>query len=566
MRLRARQVEFVDRCVDALEANGNTLGVAPTGFGKSVALSAVAGRYTNAGANAVIVQHRDELVEQNIEKFRLVNPRSSVGMFNADMKDFGGQATFAMAQTLSRQANLDRMPPVDLMVIDEGHHAAADGYLRMVDHGRKLNPNMRLFLVTATPNRGDKRSLRGIVDNVADVVTLKELIEARLLVRPRSFVIDLGVQNELRGVKKRADEFDMSVVEGILDKEVLRDRVVEEWAKVAADRQTVAFCSTVTHATHVAETFRSNGIRAACVWGDMPDVERKSTLAAYERGDIQVLTNVAVLTEGWDAPITSCVILLRPASYLCTVIQMVGRGLRILDPEKHPGVSKDDCVVLDFGTSLLMHGGLEQQVNIDQAGVKDCPECAVKVPAQVPECPICGYIWPKPEAEATVRMIGGDEGDGDEKPAVLTEFVMTEIELLADSPFRYENIFGGLVSIATALDAWVAVISYHHRWHAVGGAKMLGVKHLADSDDRFVAMAAADDFLRIHGDDETAHKTKRWMSQPCSDKQRDLLGLEPMAAIGVTKYVAACRIEWKFNEKAIRGLLERASGGMRRAA
>ena len=79
-----------------------------------------------------------------------------------------------------------------------------------------------------------------------------------------------------------------------------------------------------------------------------------------------MVVNVAVLTEGWDHPPTSCVVLLRPSSYKCTMIQMVGRGLRTVDPQEHPGVIKTDCIVLDFGTSSLLHGSLEQDVDLDR--------------------------------------------------------------------------------------------------------------------------------------------------------------------------------------------------------
>ena len=73
-----------------------------------------------------------------------------------------------------------------------------------------------------------------------------------------------------------------------------------------------------------------------------------------------------MLTEGWDHPPTSCVVLLRPSSYKSTMIQMVGRGLRTVDPEEHPGVIKTDCIVLDFGTSTLLHGSLEQDVDLER--------------------------------------------------------------------------------------------------------------------------------------------------------------------------------------------------------
>jgi DNA repair protein RadD len=86
--------------------------------------------------------------------------------------------------------------------------------------------------------------------------------------------------------------------------------------------------------------------------------------AAYSAGKIQVVVNVAVLTEGWDDQPTSCVVLLRPSSYKSTMIQMIGRGLRTVNPEEHPGVIKSDCIVLDFGTSTLLHGSLEQDVDL----------------------------------------------------------------------------------------------------------------------------------------------------------------------------------------------------------
>jgi hypothetical protein len=471
-----------------------------------------------------------------------------------------------MIQTLSGAKNLEGMPPFDLVAIDEGHHAVADSYLRVIDTAKKRNPNVKLLLVTATPNRGDRKALRGVVDNVADQITLKELIEARLLVRPRTLVVDIGVRGELAGVKKTMSDFDMNAVEAIMDKEVLNDRIVTEWAAVAGDRQTVVFCSTVKHAMHVAEAFRASGVRAATIEGQMSAADRRETLAAYDRGEIQVITNVAVLTEGWDHQPTSCVVLLRPSSYKSTMIQMIGRGLRKVEPERYPGIIKDDCIILDFGTSILTHGSIEQDVDINQEGVKDCPECTATLPAQCPECAICGYEWPRVEIDShlTQLPIIGGEGSIGEQKAALSEFIMSEVDLLADSPFRYETLFEGIVSMASAMDAWGLVVSYAGRWHAIGGGKDIGIKHLADGHDRLLAMAAADDFLRQHGDAEAANKAKRWMTEPATAKQCEMLGVSAMGALGLTKYKATCLIQWKWSEKAVRRILENSA--QRRAA
>jgi superfamily II DNA or RNA helicase len=555
MQLRPRQRVFVDKSVAALEQRGNTLGVAPTGAGKTVMLSATAGAILNQGGSGIILQHRDELVTQNRATFEKVNPRRSTGLFTADRKEWGYDCTFAMVATLANQRNLDGMPPVDFLGIDEGHHAVAPSYLKIIDTQRKRNPNVKLFLVTATPGRGDGRALRAVVDNVSDQISLKELIEARLLVRPRTLVVDIGVQGELAGVRKTVNDFDMTAVEAIMDKQVLNDRIVAEWAKVAGERQTVIFCSTVAHAQHVAETFRQMGYRAACVEGNMTTQERRATLDAYDRGDLQIITNVAVLTEGWDHQPTSCVILLRPSSYKSTMIQMIGRGLRKVEPSRYPGVVKDDCIVMDFGTSILTHGSIEQDIDLEGNGIKDCPECAASVPAQMRECAICGYEWPRDPVDPLAA--GGEGGEGGAKQrSELTEFILTEVDLLADSPFRYETLFEGLVSMASGIDAWAAVIAYRGYWHAIGGGKDIGLLHLADNGDRLLAMAAADDFLREHGDADAAKKTKRWLSEPPSDKQLSMLRLQPMQAFGMTKYKATCLIQWKWSERAIKRILE----------
>src|SRR3546814_21163420 len=108
------------------------------------------------------------------------------------------------------------MPPLDFMVIDEGHHAAADSYLRTIDRAYKMYPDMKMLLLTDTPNRGDKKALRGVVSNVADPITHKELIDARHLVPPRTLVIEIGVRGELATVRKKTSDFDITAVGALL--------------------------------------------------------------------------------------------------------------------------------------------------------------------------------------------------------------------------------------------------------------------------------------------------------------------------------------------------------------
>src|SRR6056297_90533 len=404
MLLRPRQKQFVERSLSALETHGNALGVAPTGAGKTIMLSAVAGRAVGGSdAKACVLAHRDEMTSQNRAKFARINPEIATSVVDAREKAGDGQVTFAMVPTLARSSNLDALPTLDLLVIDEAHHAAAESYRRIIDRARDRNPDCRVYGVTATPNRGDRKALRPVFSNVADQIRIGELIASGNLVPPRTFVIDVGVQEELGQVRKSVDDFDMEAVDAIMNRALVTEAVIRHWKKKAGDRQTVVFCSTVDHARNVAAAFAAAGAPSGLVHGDMSAGERRATLAAYAAGEVQVIVNVAVLTEGWDHPPTSCVVLLRPSSYKSTMIQMVGRGLRTVDPAEHPGVIKTDCVILDFGTSSLTHGTLEQDVDLDgksetaEAPCKTCPACQADIPLASMECPLCGYLWEREE-------------------------------------------------------------------------------------------------------------------------------------------------------------------------
>ena len=137
MLLRPRQKIFVERSVHALGEHGNTLAVASTGFGKTIAIAGVAGKLlANNDAKACVLAHRDELTAQNELKFSKVNPGIGTSLFDAHTKSWRGRTTFAMVPTLARQTNLDAMPALDLLVIDEAHHVAADSYRRIIDHAK----------------------------------------------------------------------------------------------------------------------------------------------------------------------------------------------------------------------------------------------------------------------------------------------------------------------------------------------------------------------------------------------------------------------------------------------
>lgn len=547
MILRPRQQQLVDRVLSALKEKRNTLAVAPTGAGKSVMIAATIDY--KAGERALICQHRDELTAQNRKTFHRLHQGARTGVVDGVRKQFGHEVTFAMVQTLARETALDRLKPVDTVLFDETHHIAAGSWLKILDRCRDLNKDVRVAGFTATPERADRKTLRVAFDNVADQITIGELIASGHLIPPRTFVVDVGTQQDLRGVKKTLAEYDMAQVEAIMDKVAVNEEVVKHWKDKAGDRQTVVFCSTIEHAKHVCQAFTDAGVKADVVSQETSN--RDVILSRFERGEIQVICNVMVLTEGWDCQPVSCVVLLRPSSHKSIMIQMIGRGLRPVDPARFPGVVKRDCIVLDFGISTLQHGTLESDATLGEErkkgeGLKKtCPDCLGEIPMSARECPLCGHEFP-------VELGGGGGSDKGE----LANFAMVEIDLLNASPFRYVDLWeDGSCLLAEAFDAWATVIWFHGNWHALGGSKEDGVKHLIVGE-KMMALAQADDWMRLHGDKQGAAKTKTWMNLPPTDNQLRFLGLQPIEAIGLNRYTATCKLTFKFNECVIRRVLE----------
>ena len=447
MLLRPYQEAAVTDASNALDKHGNTIVVAPTGAGKTIMLSALVGRRFKDGKKILVIQHRDELVNQNKDKFERINPNITTSIVNGAVKCWDGDAVFSMIQTISRDRNLRDRVVFDMIVIDESHHAAADTYKKVINAVKKDNPSVEIAGFTATPNRGDGKGLRSIFSNCAHQIEITTLIREGFLVAPKTYVIDCGVRDQLENVTRRGNDFDMDEVEAIMNRKVINDAVVENWMEKAGDRKTVVFCSTVTHAEDLLEVFLEAGVEAGMVVGTTPKDERAETLDSLSRGSLQVVVNVAVLTEGFDAPQVACIVLTRPCSQKGTMVQMIGRGLRTIDPEEFPDVVKTDCVVLDFGTSVLTHGSLEDQVNLDdrekgEAPEKECPSCEALVPLGVQECPICGHIF---------------ESQPEEKEE-LAAFSMTEYDLMQMSPFRWIDLFGnGSLRMAMGFEGFVGV-------------------------------------------------------------------------------------------------------------
>jgi superfamily II DNA or RNA helicase len=230
----------------------------------------------------------------------------------------------ASIQTLHRraiQADKMQLPPADLLVIDEAHHCPAASYRKII----AAYPNAILLGLTATPCRGDGRGLGSIFDTIIQAPQVAELIGQGHLVKTRVYA---PVDPDLRGVKVQAGDYILSQLADRMDRSELIGDIVTHWHKYSERRKTVAFTVNVAHSVHLRDEFIKSGVRAEHIDGTTPKDERDATLARLASGDVDVVCNCMVLTEGFDCPDMGCIILARPTRSMGLFRQMVGRALR----------------------------------------------------------------------------------------------------------------------------------------------------------------------------------------------------------------------------------------------
>ena len=314
----------------------------PTGAGKTVIFSHLA---RLARRQVLVLAHREELLGQAREKLE----RAMDGIAVVAIEQ-GAQRAPADAKVLvcsirslheERLAKVIRGRDFGLVIYDECHHAAADDNLRVL---RQLGAfdaawTGTLLGFTATTERGDGKGLDTVFERIVYSRTLPSMIDDGFLSPLRGFRISTAA--DLTRLSKGGLDFDEEELAEAVDIEERNAIVARSIQELARDRRTIAFCVTVNHARNLCRSLNVLGVPAGIVHGMMKSDERAKALSDFREGRTQVLTNVAVLTEGFDDPGVSCIAMARPTRSEGLYAQCVGRGTRL-----HPG--KKDCLILDF--------------------------------------------------------------------------------------------------------------------------------------------------------------------------------------------------------------------------
>lgn len=353
------------------EHDDNPCVVTPTASGKSVMIAQIAkDAVTLWNGRVLILAHVKELLEQNAGKIKALCDGIDVGIYSAglDRRDTDNPIIVAGIQSVWNKA--DKLGKFDVVIVDEVHTISIDNedsmYRKFLAAEKEINPLVRVVGFTATPFRlkgGLICKPENIMNNICYEVGIKEMIRQGYL---SPLIARAGREEaKLDNLHIRAGEFIAEEIAAAMDVDSLTNSACREIVELTRERKSVLiFTSSVEHCHHVADYIRRySGQECAIVTGETPADERAEIIDRFKgkqipadlfgnmKPPLKFLCNVNVLTTGFDAPNTDCVVLLRPTASPGLLIQMVGRGFRL-----SPETGKTNC--LAEGTMILTDVGL----------------------------------------------------------------------------------------------------------------------------------------------------------------------------------------------------------------
>lgn len=414
INLRTYQADALDKLRRSL-AGGNkrVMLYSPTGSGKTEIGMAMVRAALAKGRKVAFIANRKELVRQASRRFNRAGiPHGIVQAENT--MDIRSDVLICSIDTVHVRGLPD---DIDLIIIDEAHGVA--GSKKYSELLFKFNA-VPVIGLSATPfsvglGRHYDELGGALFQALVEATTIRELIDM-------GFLVDVDIYApgtpDLTGVATRkgkdgeVDYVETQLAEAV-DKTELVGDIVQHWHRLARGKPTVVFATSIPHSKHIVEQFKAAGVAAEHLDCYSDDDARADILGRFNRGEITVLSNVAILAEGWDAPRTECMVLARPTKSLSRFIQMVGRVLR-------PFEGKAKALLLDHSGSTARLGYPTDDLPLElddgkpnSASTKRtkerlpsaCPACSYMRPAGVHTCPACGFT---PERQSTVEVAAGE--------------------------------------------------------------------------------------------------------------------------------------------------------------
>lgn len=373
--LRPYQRDLVDRVQGAWrEGYQAPCVVLPCGGGKSVIVAQITKNVIENGGTVLFLVHRKELVAQIYATFV---------RFKIDIE----RCRIEMVQTLSRHP--EKIANPDLIITDENHHSLAKSYKKIYEH---FKDSKRLG-VTATPERLGGMGLKEVNDILIEGVTAKWLIDNYYL-SPYLYYAPPVMENLPKFHTRKGDYIQSEVTDFFRQKKIYGN-VIKQYRKIADGKQAICYLPTVEFSKEISQKFNNAGISSAHIDGETPSVVRNAIIEKFRQGEIKILCNVDIISEGFDVPDCECAILLRPTKSLTLFIQQSMRCMRYKEGKT--------AVIIDHVGNYLEHGfpDDDRQWSLDghpkksikqgEMPVKVCPRCYCTVSLNTYQCTNCGY-------------------------------------------------------------------------------------------------------------------------------------------------------------------------------
>ena len=375
MNLRDYQEELVDGIKRSMIAGNHSIIVqSPPRSGKTVVMAHIAKSATDKNNKVLFFSHRKEINEQVYKTFE----NNEVNM---DLVTIGG------VQSLVRK--LDKLDEPTIILIDEAHHSKASSYKKIIDYF----PNAYKLLFTGTPVRLDGSGFDDIADDLILGKSVKWLQEHGRIA-PFKYYAPLMI--DVAGLKKRAGEFTKQSVDDTM-KTVIYGDVIKHYEKLAKGKQAIVYTHSVEASESVSKAFNDAGYNSMAVSGKTPREERETAMRAFRNGDLKIMVNCELFTEGIDLPNVDVCIMLRPTQSLSLYLQF---AMRALNPREgktaiiidHVGnVERFGLPNQDREWSLQGIVKKKQTAKIGEPTVRVCEMCFATFWSKERICPECGY-------------------------------------------------------------------------------------------------------------------------------------------------------------------------------
>ena len=344
------QEDMKERIEKALRLHQSVMAQMPTGTGKTYLLTAVIDSFVsnNPMEKVWIVAHRRELVSQIDETVRKFHSYST-----SNTSSLLSSVKAMSIQWLMRHYDEIEEEP-GMIVIDEAHHALAKTYKEMWERF----PKAKFLGLTATPCRLNGKGFTDLFDVLVQSWSVPEFIsKGRLATYDFVSIKSDGVtQRLIDSLQKRGADGDYQnkEMDMLLNKKPSIERLYQSLEEFGKDRKGIVYAINISHAQKITKLYQEHGVKAIAIDSKTPATERQQDIEAFKKGDIQVLVNVDIFSEGFDCPDVEFVQLARPTLSLAKYLQMVGRGLRVAKGKKN-------CVIID-NVGLYRVFGLPSQV------------------------------------------------------------------------------------------------------------------------------------------------------------------------------------------------------------